>query len=430
MVKDIEFTYLNRITDEILKKKLKSSGAVLIEGPKWCGKSTTCKMHANSVVYLQDPMTRDQEKALAYNAPQIFLDREPPFLIDEWQEAPILWDAIRYEVDSRRAFGQFILTGSATPLEEKQKQEIKHSGIGRITRIRMWTMSLYESGDSSGTISLSSMFNNENIGSTCSKDLRDYAFLLCRGGWPTSIGVDDDIALEQSVNYVEELISTDFIKAGGPVNNEDRIRKLLASYSRNLSTPASKASILRDMRNNGEEKFDDETFSKYYAVLNKLFVFEEIEAWNPNIRSKARIQSAKIRHFTDPSIATAILKAGPNDLIADLKTFGLFFESLCIRDLRIYASLLDGKLYHYRDSNGLEADAVIHLKDGRYALIEVKFGRQEDIDIAAEHLKKLANLIDTSKMPSPSALIIITAKNTAYKRPDGVYVVPLAVLKP
>lgn len=430
MAIDVDFTYLNRIADTVLAKKLKSAGAVLVEGPKWCGKSTTCKMQANSVVYLQNPMIRDQEIALAYNAPDIFLGREAPFLIDEWQEAPILWDSIRFEIDKRRAFGQFILTGSATPLEARQKDEIKHSGIGRIARMRMWTMSLYESGDSSGSVSLSDMFAGENVGALCKEGLSDYAYLTCRGGWPMSIGVDRDIALEQAVNYVEELVSSDFVRAGGPPNNEDRVRHLMASYARNISTPASKALLIRDMKSNGEDKFDDETFSSYYAALSSLFVFEELDAWNPNIRSKARVQSARIRHFTDPSIAAASLGVGPADLIADLKTFGLLFESLCIRDLRIYASCMDGKLYHYRDSNGLEADAVIHLKDGRYALVEVKFGRQEDIDMAASHLKKLAGLIDTSKMQPPSCLIIITARNAAYRRADGVYVVPLACLRP
>ena len=430
MINDVAFTYLNRIFDDLLEKKLKSSGAVLVEGPKWCGKSTTGKMHANSVVYLQNPLTRSQDIALAYNAPDVFLNQEPPFLIDEWQEAPILWDSIRFEVDKRRSFGQFILTGSATPLDSKQKEEIKHSGIGRIAKIRMWTMSLYESGDSSGSVSLSDMFSGENIGAICEKSLADYAYLTCRGGWPMSIGVDHDISLEQAVNYVDEIVSTDFVRAGGPANKGERVRHLMASYARNISTPASKALIIRDMKRSGEERFDDETFSSYYTVLSNLFVFEELEAWNPNIRSKARVQSARIRHFTDPSIAAASLGIGPNDLMADLKSFGLLFESLCIRDLRIYAYSLNGKLYHYRDSNGLEADAVIHLKDGRYALVEVKFGRQEDIDTAASHLLKLANLIDTDSMSAPSCLIIITAQKTAYRRPDGVYVVPLACLKP
>lgn len=430
MIEDVEIDYLVRIADRILEKKLKSCGAVLVEGPKWCGKSTTCKQQANSVVYLQDPQTREQEIGLAYNAPGAFLDRTPPFLIDEWQEAPIVWDAIRFEVDRRRRFGQFILTGSATPLDQKKKVEIRHSGIGRLTRMRMWTMSLFESGDSSGKVSLSDMFDGKPVGATSGTTLEEYAYLTCRGGWPMSVGVEREVALQQAFNYVDQLVSFDFVKAGGPPGNEDRVRHLLASYSRNTSTPASKALMIRDMKRNGEEAFDDETFSSYYEVLGSLFVFEELEAWNPNIRSKARVQSAKVRHFTDPSIATAALGLGPNDLIGDLKTFGLLFESLCVRDLRAYSSALDGGLYHYRDSNGLEADAVIHLRDGRYALVEVKFGRQEDIDVAAGHLLKLAGLIDTSRMPSPSCLIIVTAKNAAYRRPDGVYVVPLACLRP
>lgn len=425
-----EKTYLNRISDILLAKKLASSGAVLVEGPKWCGKSTTCLKHAKSSVFLQNPGTREQDIALAYNAPSYFLDKEAPFLIDEWQEAPVLWDAIRYEIDRRNAFGQFILTGSATPPDKTKKKEIKHSGIGRIARLKMGTMSLFESKDSNGSVSLSSIFNGDEIASTCDKSLYDYAYLLCRGGWPTSIVPDEEIALEQSVNYVDELVSTDFEKAGGPSNSEYKLRRLLSSYARHISTPASRSLLIRDLPSGSTETFDEKTFSSYIEVLRRLFVFEELEAWNPNIRTKARVQTSPVRHFTDPSIATAILGLGPNDLMNDLKTFGLYFESMCVRDLRIYASALNGKLFHYRDSNGLEADAVLHLKNGEYALCEIKLGREEDIENGAKHLIKLGNIIDTEKMKAPKCMIIITAKTAAYKRADGVYVVPLACLKP
>ncbi len=355
--------YLNRIADSIISKKLASSGAVLVEGPKWCGKSTTCIQQAKSKVFLQNPMTRDQDIALAYNDPAYFLNREPPFLIDEWQEAPILWDAIRYEIDKRGEFGQFILTGSATPIDEKKKEEIRHSGIGRISRIRMGTMSLFESNDSNGAVSLASMFKGENIAAICDKNLIDYAFLLCRGGWPTSIVPNKEVALEQVINYVDELVSSDFIKAGGPARSEHRVRKLLASYSRHISTPATRSLLIKDMTLGSTETFDEKTFSSYFSILRSLFIFEELEAWNPNIRTKARVQTSPIRHFTDPSIAAAILGLGPKDLMNDFKSFGLYFESLCIRDLRIYSEALNGKVFHYRDSNGLEADAVIHLRN-------------------------------------------------------------------
>ena len=420
--------YYPRIADTILEKKLRSKGAVLVEGPKWCGKSTTCEQQAKSAVYMQDTETREQNIALAYTSPRTFLNQEPPFLIDEWQEAPILWDAIRYEIDKRDEFGQFILTGSVTPLTEQAKKEIKHAGIGRITRMKMNTMSLSESNDSNGTVSLSELFKGMPIAATCGNTLQDYAFILCRGGWPKAIGLEEDIALEQAKDYYEQLINVDFSKAVNGDYSKIKLERLLKSYARNLSTPASKALLLRDIKTGNDDSFNEKTLDKYLNALNDLFVIKDIEAWNPNIRSKAKIQNSPIRHFCDPSIATASLRIGPKDLINDLKTFGLFFESMCVRDLSVYSERLDGDVFHYRDSNGLEADAVIHLKDGRYGLIEIKLGRSDDIEEAAKHLKKLAGLIDTQYMNPPSFLLVITAKNTAYKRADGVYVVPLGCL--
>ena len=419
--------YLPRIVDDVLAFKLKSKGAVLVEGPKWCGKSTTCRRQAKSVIFLQDTETREQNIALAYTSASTLLAKEPPLLIDEWQEAPILWDAVRNEVDRRDSFGQFLLTGSVSPLDKKAKSEIHHSGIGRIARMTMKPMSLYESGDSDGTVSLQDLFDGKNAAASSDRDLRDYAFFLCRGGWPKAVGQEEEIALEQAYDYYGQLVNTDFAKAVDGGYSQNTLQGLLQSYSRHISTPASKAVIRKDV---GNETFSEKTFDRYYDALKKLFVIDDITAWNPNIRSKARIQTSPTRQFCDPSIATAALGLGPQDLIDDLKTFGLFFESMCDRDLSIYASTMNGSLYHYRDSNGLEADAVIHLRNGKYGLIEVKLGRQSDIDSAAEHLKELAQNIDTEYMKSPSFLMVITAKNAAYTRADGVHVVPLGCLKP
>ena len=419
--------YLPRIVDDVLAFKLKSKGAVLVEGPKWCGKSTTCRRQARSVILLQDTETRDQDIALAYASASTLLDKEPPLLIDEWQEAPILWDAVRNEVDRRDSFGQFMLTGSVSPLKEKAKAEMHHSGIGRIASIAMKTMSLYESGDSDGRVSLKALFEGGNAAGTSSRTLQDYAYFLCRGGWPKAIGLEADAALEQAYDYYEQLVRTDFSKAVDGDYSRETLQRLLRSYARHLSTSATKALIRRDV---GPEAFSEKTFDRYYEALKGLFVIDDIPAWNPNIRSRARIQAAPTRQFCDPSIAAAALGLGPQDLIDDLKTFGLFFESMCDRDLGVYASAMNGKLYHYRDSNGLEADAVIHLRNGRYGLVEIKLGRQDDIDSAAEHLKALAGNIDTEYMREPSFLLVITAKNAAYTRPDGVHVVPLACLRP
>lgn len=419
--------YLPRIADEVLAFKLRSKGAVLVEGPKWCGKSTTCMRQAETVIKMQDTETREQNIALAYTSASNLLAKQPPLLIDEWQEAPILWDAIRAEVDRRDEFGQFILTGSVSPLDEKERKEIHHSGIGRITTMTMKPMSLYESEDSDGSVSLKDLFNGGRAAATSDKRLQDYAYLLCRGGWPKAIGLDEDIAMEQSYDYYEQLVQTDFAKAIDGDYSRQTLQRLIRSYARHLSTSAAKALIRKDV---GADTFSEKTFDRYYDALARLFVIDDIPAWNPNIRSKARIQVTPTRQFCDPSIATAALGLGPQDLIDDLKTFGLFFESMCDRDLSVYASALNGRLYHYRDSNGLEADAVIHLRNGRYALIEVKLGRQSDIDSAAEHLKALADNIDTEYMKSPSFLMVLTAKNAAYTRPDGVHVVPLACLRP
>lgn len=419
--------YLPRVADNILSFKLRSKGAVLVEGAKWCGKSTTCMRQAKSIVMMQDTETREQYIALAYTDASVLLAKEPPLLIDEWQEAPILWDAVRNEVDKRCKFGQFILTGSVSPVSDAAKDEIHHSGIGRITTMTMKPMTLYESEDSYGNVSLGDLFAGKSVAAAAEKSLYDYAYYLCRGGWPSAIGQEKEIALEQAYDYYEQLVRTDFAKALEGSYSQDTLERLMRSYSRHLSTSATKALIRKDV---GADTFSEKTFDRYYDALKKLFVIDDVPAWNPNIRSKARIQTSPTRQFCDPSIATAALGLGPQDLIDDLKTFGLYFEALCDRDLSVYASALNGRLYHYRDSNGLEADAVIHLRNGSYGLIEIKLGRQSDIDTAAEHLLALSQNIDTEYMKKPSFLMIITAKNAAYTRKDGVHVVPLACLKP
>ncbi len=419
--------YLPRIADALLSFKLRSKGAVLVEGPKWCGKSTTCKQQAKSIIMMQDTDTRRQNIDLAYTSASTLLAKEAPLLIDEWQEAPILWDAVRNEVDKRGQMGQFILTGSVSPLDSKAKEEIHHSGIGRITTMVMKPMSLFESGDSSGAVSLKDLFEGKRIATVSEKTIQDYAFYLCRGGWPEAIGKDPDIALEQAFDYHEQLVKTDFAKAVEGEYSQVTLQRLLHSYARHLSTSATKTLIRKDV---GPDTFSDKTFDRYYEALKKLFVIDDVPAWNPNIRSKARIQSSPTRQFCDPSIATAALGLGPQDLIDDLKTFGLFFESMCDRDLSVYAQALKGGLYHYRDSNGLEADAVIHLRNGSYGLVEMKLGRDSDIDMAAQHLIELADNIDTNYMRPASFMMVLTAKSAAYTRPDGVHVVPLACLRP
>jgi len=419
--------YLPRIVDKILKFKLESKGAVLIQGPKWCGKSTTALQQAKSVVYMQNTQMKKQNIELAKTDVELFLSGPTPKLIDEWQIIPFIWDSIRFEVDQRDAFGQFILTGSATPIDTSM---ITHSGIGRITRMTMRPMSLYESKDSNGEVSLKDLFEGgKRIASTSNVSVQDYAYLVCRGGWPKAIGVKKEIALQQAIDYYDELIYSDISKVDGINRNSNRAKLVLKSYARNSSQEASINTILNDIANNDDFSFSDVTLSSYINGFKKLFVIEDLPAWNPNLRSKTAIRSQEVRHFVDPSIATASLGIGPMDLMYDLKTFGFLFESMAIRDLRVYAESLNGSVYHYRDKNGLEVDAVIHLRNGDYGLVEVKLAADDLIEEGAKNLLNLSNLIDTTKMKNPSFLMVITATQYAYKRQDGVYIVPLACLK-
>ena len=422
------YKYRPRIADRLLEHKLKGKGAVLIEGAKWCGKTTTAEQQANSVLYMSEPGKVEQNVQLATLNPNLLLKGDNPRLIDEWQIAPQLWDAVRFESDHRHQVGLFILTGSSVPPD---MSKILHTGTGRFAWLRMRPMSLWESGDSSGDVSLSSIFEgNHDISGISNVDLERMAFITCRGGWPLAVDMDDEIALDQAFDYIDAVESRDIQRVDGIARDPARVHRLLRSYARHQGAQVSNAAIKDDMANNEGESFDTDTVASYIKALKDIFVIEDVEAWNPNLRSKTAIRSSDTRYFTDPSIATAALGIGPNDLLNDLNTFGLIFETLCIRDLRTYAEALNGNVYHYRDKSGLECDAVVHLRDGRYGLVEFKLGGDKLIEEGAATLKKLADKIDTTKMKHPSFLMVLTATgNYAFRRSDGVLVVPIATLK-
>lgn len=419
--------YKLRIADKILEKKLKGKGAVLIQGPKWCGKTTTAEQICKSILYMAKPEDKTQNLTLADISPSLLLEGETPRLIDEWQIAPKLWDAIRFEVDHRNLEGQFVLTGSAVPVS---MDEVTHTGTGRFSWLTMRTMSLYESGESNGTISLSKLFEETNITGINELSLEDIAYLCCRGGWPRSTFMEKEIALEQAFDYYDAIVNSDISRVDNINRNSERVKKLMKSYARNIGTQSSIDTIKKDIVENEAFSIDDDTIFSYISALKKIFVIEEAPAWNPNLRSKTAIRTADTKYFIDPSIAVAALGIGPNDLIKNLNTFGLIFESLCIRDLRVYAESINGNVYHYKDSSGLECDAVVHLRNGNYGLIEIRLGGDNLIDIGAENLKKLNQKIDTTKMNKPSFLMVLTAIGKyAYKREDGVCVVPIGCLK-
>ncbi len=420
--------YKARIADEILKKRLLGKGAVLIEGPKWCGKTTTAEQIAESILYMADPEKEQQNRTMAEISPGRLLKGEVPRLIDEWQIAPKLWDAVRFEVDHRDELGQFILTGSAVPASY---EEIHHTGTGRFSWILMRPMSLFESLDSNGEVSLKELFEApEQIDGENHLDLNKLAFLVCRGGWPRAVDLDDEIALEQAFDYYDAVVKSDISRADGINRNPERVKRLMRSYARNQGSQATNSVLKDDIAANDADSLDTDTVYSYITALKKIFVIEEMEAWNPNLRSKTAIRTSNTRYFVDPSIAAAALGLGPQDLIDDLNTFGLLFETMCIRDLRVFADALNGKVYHYRDKTELECDAVIHLRNGSYGLIEIKLGGDKLIEEGAENLKKLRDRIDTVKMKEPSFLLVIVGVGDyAYRRPDGVYVVPIGCLK-
>ena len=433
--------YKKRIADQILTDKLESSGAVLIEGPKYCGKTTLATQQAKSILSMADPETLGQNLALARTNISRLLAGETPRLIDEWQIAPQFWDAVRNEVDKRDEDGQFMLTGSAVPPKPKkdeqgniiEEEQIHHTGTGRMSRLKLRTMSLWESEESTGTVSLGKLFDNaDTVDGESHIDLDMLAYLTCRGGWPKAVlKKNQKAALAQAFNYFDSVVSSDIKRVDDIERDEELTKRIMRSYARNQGMQATAGTILADIKNNGDEQMSDSTVYSYLKALKEIFVIEDAIAWNPNLRSKTAIRTSDTRYYIDPSIATAALGLGPKDLINDMETFGLIFETLAVRDLRVYADALDGKVYHYRDKNNLECDAVVYLRNGSYGLIEIKIGGTELINDGAESLKNLSDKIDTTRMKKPSFLMVLTGiGNYAYKRPeDGVLVVPIGCLK-
>lgn len=421
--------YRKRIADELLELQLEASGVVLIDGAKWCGKTTTALQQAKSVIYMDDPENKSNYLRLAETNIQVLLQGNTPRLIDEWQKAPQIWDACRFVVDRRGEDGQFILTGSAEPVNQSQ---LGHTGTGRVGWVHMRPMSLYESGESNGLLSLSSLFEGK-FDAVAANELKinDLCYLICRGGWPKSIGKSERAALRQAYNYIDAVAKRDIIEVDATDRSETNTRKLLRSYARHQGTQATNGTIAADLGANEGKPLSDGTITSYLNALRKIFVIEDMEAWNPNLRSKAAIRTTDTRYFVDPSIATAALGIGPKDLAKDLNTLELLFETLAVRDLRVYAEALDGAVYHYRDNNGLECDSVLHLRNGHYGLIEIKLGGNSLIEEGAKNLTLLAKKIDTDKMYAPSFMMVLTGTGQyAYQREDGVLVVPIGCLRP
>lgn len=399
----------------------------MIEGPKWCGKTTTAEQVSKSTLSVDDPSTVNTNKILSEIDPERLLTGDHPRLLDEWQVAPKLWDAVRHHVDRHKGHGQFILTGSSVPADIS---ETIHSGTGRFGWLVMRPMSLYESGDSTGDVSLASLFESQPISGCSNLDLDRLTFLICRGGWPESVDMDDDVALDQAFDYIDAVIRNDMSRVDNIRRDPQKVRMLLRSYARNQGTQISQASISADISSNDTEGVSEETVSEYLQALRKLYVIEDMKAWNPNLRSKTAIRTSDTRYFVDPSLAAASLRIGPQDLINNLNTTGFFFEALAVRDLRVYAESLDGDVYHYKDNLDNECDVVIHLRDGRYALLEVKLGGERLIDEGVRTLKDVLRRIDTDKMGKPAFMAIITGtERYAYRRDDGIIILPLGALK-
>lgn len=420
--------YKPRIADEILKDKLEAKGAVIIEGPKWCGKTTTAMQVAGSVLRMDEPSKRDVNIQMSEIAPERLLQGKTPRLIDEWQIAPKLWDAARYEVDTRGEEGQFILTGSAVPVDSK---EITHSGTGRFTWLTMRPMSLYESEESSGEVSLEELFlTPKQIIGINGLDLEKLAFAICRGGWPGAMEMSEKAALSQAMDYYDAVVKSDVNRADGVNKNPERVKRLMKSFARNQGAQVASTVLRDDIQANDTDKLNEDTIASYINALKKIFVIEDMPAWNPNLRSKTAIRTTDTRYYVDPSIAAAALGVGPKDLLNDLNTMGLLFEAMCVRDLRVYAEYLGGEVLHYRDKSGLECDMVIHLRNGKYGLAEIKLGGQKLMEEGAVNLKRLADKIDTTKMPLPSFMMIVVGiGDFAYRREDGIYIVPIGCLK-
>ena len=421
--------YRRRIADTLLEEKLDALGAVLIEGPKACGKTTTAEQQARSILYMDDPENIKQNLQLAETNIKRLLQGDTPRLIDEWQIAPQLWDAVRFETDHRKGDGLFMLTGSAVPVDDSK---IHHTGAGRFAWLTMRPMTLWESGESSGEISLGSLFAEPTtVDGQSTLTIDDVAFAICRGGWPKSLNKKTrKAALRQVTEYFEAITRSDISRVDGIERDEHRTKRLMRSYARLQGAMATIPTIVADMAQNEVGGMSDETVASYVKALKKIFVIEDMPAWNPNLRSKTAIRTSDTRYFVDPSLAIAALGIGPDDLLNDPETMGLFFETLCVRDLRVYAEANDGNVFHYRDKNGLECDAVVHLRNGSYGLIEMKLGGDTRIEEGAANLKSLSEKIDTTKMKKPSFMMVLTAVGQyAYMRTDGVMVVPIGCLK-
>lgn len=420
--------YYKRLIEKDIELKLRTSGAVVVAGPKFCGKTTTCMLYQKSFVKLNTKQTI----TMARMNPKWALEGEKPRLIDEWQKAPDLWNQIKDDLDFDYQFGKFILTGSSTPAD---KTEVHHSGAGRIAPVKMRPMSLWESQESKGTVSLIELFDEKSeypwdLNSEIS--LEDIAFLICRGGWPISVRAPKDIAVEITKNYYNGLFVFEDCENERFRNKKPEVLKMiLKSYARHISTEAAISTIIADVRQSNERTMDPKTFDDYMEALKDLYVIEDLPAWNPNIRSKTIIRSTPTRHFIDTSIACRALGVSPNDLMNDVESFGLFFEDFAVRDLSIYANAIGGTVTHYRDNTGLECDAVVHLEDGRWGAIEIKLGGDELIEHGAQSLKNLRDKITSiSEERAPSFLMVLTAVGGAYRREDGVYVAPINLLKP
>ncbi len=417
--------YMPRIADDLLAAKLRQAGAVVIRGPKWCGKTETALKHSKSALFMQDPDQRMSNQMLAESKPSILLRGEKPRLIDEWQEAPQLWDAVRFSVDREREIGLYILTGSATP-----KEKPRHSGAGRMSFLDMRTMSLYESRESTGEVSLLALFDApEDIEGVSNSDVETIAFQVARGGWPSAVTMTDrSAAMETAHNYLTAVAEEDISNVDGVSRNPDHARLVMRSFARCVGSQMAVSSMSKMVNAQGSE-MSRPTFSAYLGALRNLSIIEDLNAWEPSLRAKARISRTPKRYFADPSLAAAALGASPDTLLKDMPTLGMLYEALCIRDLRVYAQKNHGQVFFYRDNVGLEADAVVALRDGRWGLVEIKLN-QSQADAASDSLRRVANKVDQTIMGAPSFLLVVTADGYAYRRNDGVYVVPIGCLKP
>jgi predicted AAA+ superfamily ATPase len=415
--------YLPRVIDPYLNEMLGYSGAVLIEGVKWCGKTRTAKEHAASEISLLKKSRA--YAAMAADDPSILLEGRTPHLIDEWQVVPEIWNAVKQEVDERGGVpGQFILTGSAAPPDDP----MRHSGAGRISRVIMRPMSLFESADSNGTVALRSLFDGrQTVKGQSELTIRKLSEVVVRGGWPDLINQPEAVSMRRVQEYVDSIINTDMSKMEGVRRSPTIVRELMRSISRNISSAANMSTIKKDMAGY-DVNISEKTISSYINALRRIFIIEDVPAWNPSMRSQTAVRASPKRHFVDPSIAVAVMRASPSAILEDFDSFGFLFESLCVRDLRIYSQVIDGEVFHYRDRYGLEADAVVHLKDGRWGAVEIKLGSKE-VEKGAENLKKLRERVDTDRMKEPSFLMVLTATDYAYERKDGVYVVPIGCLR-